>query len=53
MVKKKLTFYMAVLNDVIAYVNSAQGSTSFVDPPATANKFINYFQLFEELKGIL
>jgi hypothetical protein len=44
MVRNQLTFYMAALNDVIAYVNTAQSSTSFVEPPATANKSINYFQ---------
>jgi hypothetical protein len=53
MIRNQLTFDMAALNDVIAYVNSAQSSTSFVEPPATANKWINYFQLFEELKAIL
>jgi hypothetical protein len=53
MVRNQLTFYMAALNDVIAFVHSAQSSTSFVEPPATANKSINYFQFFEELKAIL
>jgi hypothetical protein len=53
MVRNQLTFYMAALNDVIAYVNSAQSSNTFARPPATAHKSINYFQLFEELKAIL
>jgi hypothetical protein len=52
-VRNQLTFYMPALNYVIAYVNSAQSSTSFVEQPATANKSNNYFQLFEELKAIL
>jgi hypothetical protein len=53
MVRNQFSFYQTALNDVIAYVNSAQSSTSFVEPPATASKSINYFQLFEELKAIL
>jgi hypothetical protein len=53
MVRNQFTLYQTALNDVIAYVNSGQSSTSFVETPATANKSINYFQLLEELKAIL
>jgi hypothetical protein len=53
MVRNQLTFYLAALNDVIAYVNTAQSSTTYVEPPATAHKSINYFQLFKELKVIM
>jgi hypothetical protein len=38
MVRNQLASYLAVLNDVIAYVNSAQSSTTYVEPPATAHK---------------
>jgi hypothetical protein len=53
MVTNQLTFHVAALNDVIADTNSAQSSTMYVEPPATANKSINYFQLFEGLKAIM
>jgi hypothetical protein len=43
MVRNQLTFYLAALDDVLAYVNSAQSSTTYVEPPATAHKSINYF----------
>jgi hypothetical protein len=42
---------MPALKDITAYVNSAQSSTTYVEPPRTANKFIDYLQLFEELRG--
>jgi hypothetical protein len=53
MVRNQLTLYTAAVNDVIAYVNSGQSSPTYVEPAATANKLINYFQLFEELKAIM
>jgi hypothetical protein len=53
MVTNQLTFYLAALNDVLAYINFAQSSTTYVETPATAHKSINYFKLFEELKVIL
>jgi hypothetical protein len=53
MVRNQLNLYMAAINDVIAYINSVQSSPTYVEPPATANKSINYFQLFEKLKAIM
>jgi hypothetical protein len=53
MVRNQYTFDLAALNCVLAYVNSAQSSTTYVEPSATAHKSINYFHLFEELKAIL
>jgi hypothetical protein len=37
---------------VIAYVNTAHGSNTYVEPHANANAAINYYQLFEELKSV-
>jgi hypothetical protein len=53
MVRNQFTFYIAALNDVIAYVTSVQISTTYVEPAATAIKSVNYFQLFEELRAIV
>ena len=41
------------MSDVINYVLTAIGSTSYVEPPTDANKTILYFQLFEEIKTIM
>jgi hypothetical protein len=52
MIRNQMTFYTAALADVIAYVNTAQGSTTYVGPHANANTSINYYQFFEELKSV-
>jgi len=53
MIQNQLTFYTAAMNDVIAYIDTAHDSVTFVDPQSTANKSINYYQLFEEMKSVL
>jgi len=53
MIQNQLAFYTAAMPDVIAYINTAHDSVTFADPPSTANKSINYYQLFEEIKSIL
>jgi len=53
MIQNQLTFYTAVMTDVIAYIDTAHDSVTFVEPPSTANKAINYYQLFEEIKSVL
>jgi hypothetical protein len=40
------------MTDVMAYIDTAHDSVSFVKPPSTANKSIKY-QLFEEIKSVL
>ena len=47
-----MTFYIAAMIDVIASIETAHSSATYVEPPSTADKSINYFQLFEELKSI-
>jgi len=41
------------MSDVINYVHTTVGSTSYVEPPANAIKNILYFQLFEEIETIM
>jgi len=53
MIQNLLTFYTAAMPDVIAYINTAHDSVTFSEPPSTANKSVNYFQLFEEIKSVL
>jgi hypothetical protein len=53
MIQYQMTFYTAAMTDVIAYIDTAHDSVTFVDPPSTANKSINYYQLFEEIKSVL
>ena len=53
MIQNQLTFYTAAMNDVIAYIDTAHDSVTFVEPPSTAHKAINYYQLFEEIKSVL
>jgi hypothetical protein len=53
MVRSQMTRYTEALHDVMTYITSALYSTSYVEPSPTANKFILYYQLFEELKSIL
>jgi len=53
MIQKQLTFYTAAMNYVIAYIDTAHDSVTFVEPPSTAHKAINYYQLFEKIKSVL
>jgi len=53
MIQNQMTFYTAAMTDVIAYIDTAHDSVTFVEPPSTANKSINYYQLFEEIKCVL
>ena len=47
-----MTFYIATMTDVIAYIETAHSSTAYVEPYSDANKSINYYHLFEELKSV-
>jgi len=53
MIQNQLTFYTAAMTNVIAYIDTAHDFVAFVEPPSTANKSINYYQLFEEIKSVL
>jgi len=53
MIQNQMTFYIAAMTDVIAYIDTAHSSATYVEPPSTADKSINYYQLFEELKSVL
>ena len=53
MIQNQLVYYTAAMNDVIAYIDIAHDSVTFVEPPSTAHKAINYYQLFEEIKSVL
>jgi len=53
MIQNQLTFYTTAMTDVIAYIDTAHDSVAFVEPSSTANKSINYYQLFEEIKSLL
>jgi len=53
MIQNQLTFYTGAMPDVIAYINTAHDSVTFAETPSTANKSINYYQLFEEIKSVL
>jgi len=53
MVQIQLYKYTEAMCDVINYVLSAIGSTSYVEPPFNASKNILYYQLFEEIKTIM
>jgi len=53
MIQNQMTFYTAALTVVIAYINTAHDSVTFLELPSTANKSIDYYQLFEEIKSVL
>jgi len=53
MIQNQLTFYTAAMTDVIAHIDAAHDSVTFVEPSSKANKSINYYQLFEEIKSVL
>ena len=52
MIQNQMTFYIAAMTGVIAYIDTAHSSTTYVEPPSTANTSINYYQMFEELKSV-
>jgi len=52
MIQNQMTFYIAVMTDIMAYIFTAHTSATFVEPLSTADKSINY-QLFEELMSVL
>jgi len=53
MIQNQMTYYIAAMIDVMAYNDTAHDSVTFVEPPSTADKSINYYQLFEEIKSVL
>jgi len=53
MIQNQMTFYLTAMTDVIAYIDTAHNSATYVEPPSTADKSINYYQLFEEHKSVL
>ena len=53
MIRNRLIRYTEAMSDVINYVLTAIGSTSYVEPPTNASSNILYFQLFEEIKTIM
>ena len=53
MVQNQLNKYTETMSDVINYVLTAIGSTSYVEPPTNASKNILYYQLFQEIKTIV
>jgi len=53
MIQNQMTYYIAAMTDVMAYIDTADDSVTFVEPPSTADKSINYYQLFEEIKSVL
>ena len=53
MIQNQMTFYIAAMTDVIAYIDTAHDCVTFAEPPSGANKSIIYYQLFEEIKSVL
>ena len=51
MIHNQMTFYIAAMTDMIAYIDTAHSSTTYVEPHSNANKSINY-QLYEEFKSV-
>jgi hypothetical protein len=45
MIQYQMTFYIATMTEVMAYIDTAHDSATFVEPPSTADKSINYYQL--------
>jgi len=52
MIQHQMT-YIAAMTDVIAYIDTAHSSITYVEPHCNADISINYYQLFEELKSVL
>ena len=40
MIQNQMTFYIAAMTDVIAYIDTAHSSTTYVEPHSDANKSI-------------
>ena len=53
MIQNQMTYYITPITDVMAYIYTAHASDTFVEPPSTSDKSINYYQLFEEIKSVL
>jgi len=53
MIQNQMTFYTAAMTDVINYIDKSYSSITYIEPASTANKSINYYQLFEEVKAVL
>jgi len=53
MIQNQMKYYIAAMTDVMVYIDTAHDSVTFVEPPSTADKSINYYQLFEEIKSVL
>jgi len=54
MIQNQMTVYIAAMTDVMAYIDTARGSATYLEPPSTVDRsYINYYQLFEELKSVL
>jgi len=45
MIQNQMTFYIATMTDVMAYIDTAHDSATFVEPLSTADKSIIYYQL--------
>jgi len=43
MIQNQMKFYTTAIIDVIVYIDTAHDSVTFVEPPSTANKSINYY----------
>jgi hypothetical protein len=52
-VQEQLLKYTESLPDLLQYVVSALGATTYVEPLATASKDILYYQLYGELKSLM
>jgi len=53
MIQNQMTYYIAAMTDEMAYIDTAHDSVTFVEPPSTADKSINYYLLFEEIISVL
>jgi len=53
MIQNQMTFYIAAMTDVMAYIDTAHSSSTYEEPSSTADKSINYYQLFEERWSVL
>jgi len=53
MIQNQITFYIAAMTNVMAYIDTVHTSATYLRPPSTADKSINYYQMFEVLKSLL
>jgi len=51
-IQNQMTLYTAAMTDVIVYIYNAHSSTAYVQSHSNANRSINYYQLFEEIKSV-